>query len=105
MTPRLTTCLDCGRLTKTSPCPSCRTYQRQSWRRTSRAVTAAARTCLVCGSTLRLTAHHLEPRRKGGKVLITLCGLCHNRYHGDKRAGRDTELVRAVESAPTSFVD
>jgi 5-methylcytosine-specific restriction endonuclease McrA len=70
-----------------------------------KAVTSSAGACVVCGSTSRLTAHHLEPRREGGKVLITLCGLCHNRYHGDKRAGRDTELVRAVEGAPTRFVD
>src|SRR5436853_5612595 len=113
--PRLVACLRCGRANRYSTCRACKrrdAYQQQAWRKLAGEVKRRDGVCLVCGSTERLTAHHLEPRREGGadsaRNCVSLCGWCHSRYEGDKRAGRDTAMVRTVERlgfwlAPTSI--
>jgi hypothetical protein len=39
--------------------------------------------CFICHTKEHLTAHHIKPRRIGGKTndrnLITLCEVCHNK--------------------------
>lgn len=79
-------CLGCGTPTRGSRCPACARrspYQQPSWRRLSRRVTAAAGACAYCGTTARLTAHHVIPRTEGGpdtpENLLVLCVSCHNR--------------------------
>lgn len=45
--------------------------------------------CKFCGSTYRLTVHHIRPVRMGGNHepynLVTLCPTCHNIIHQDIR--------------------
>ena len=104
-------CLDCGCLIERpirGRCLSCRKeqnsndfYQTKKWRRQRRKV--KAKTCDICPSTERLTAHHSKPRSEGGSdapenLKVTLCGKDHSQYEADKRAGKDTELVRLVDA-------
>lgn len=76
-------CLDCGRLTHGSRCPSCRNaspYPTAEWRRVARNVTARDGSCRLCGGTNRLSAHHVIPRAENGsdtpENLVTLCVGC-----------------------------
>jgi hypothetical protein len=62
-------CLECGRITTGSRCPSCRRaspYQQPAWRRLSDFVVARDGSCRECGSTRYLAAHHVIPRTEGG---------------------------------------
>jgi 5-methylcytosine-specific restriction endonuclease McrA len=77
-------CLDCGRITTGSRCPSCRRarpYQQPAWRRLFDFVVARDGSCRECGSTRYLAAHHVFLRRQGGADhpanLIALCASCH----------------------------
>ncbi len=92
-------------------CPECRRkqdgesfYQSPEWK----ALVAKAKRllrpleCWVCGSDWRLTLHHFTGRREGGADELNntgwLCGTCHSRYEGDRRASRVTDLTRAVDA-------
>jgi hypothetical protein len=100
--PRAVLCIDCGLPAERSPCPTCkaaRPYQTPRWRQFAKA--HKSRCCIRCGSTRRLSLHHRDGRHPDGITkgrFVTLCVDCHNGYEGDRRAGRDTELTRAVES-------
>jgi 5-methylcytosine-specific restriction endonuclease McrA len=86
-------CLDCGRITTGSRCPSCRRqspYQQPEWRRLSDFVVARDGSCRECGSRRYLAAHHVIPRKEGGadhpSNLIALCASCHARLEAPQRA-------------------
>lgn len=57
--------------------------------------------CLLCSSTSRLTANHINPRGSGGldvlENLMTMCGACHSTYEADVRYDRSTDLRRRVD--------
>jgi 5-methylcytosine-specific restriction endonuclease McrA len=110
--PHALVCLDCGDVT-TEPrkgcCPDCARardradpYQSPEWRAKAKALKKRLRECAICGGTERLTAHHKQARKAGGPDeeanLMLLCGSCHSQYEADKRAGKDTELRRLVDS-------
>lgn len=62
------------------------------------AIADAGGRCAWCGSTDRLTFHHLESKVAGGSDTYTLiiCGQDHSQYEADERHGRDTALRRFV---------
>jgi len=107
-----TLCLDCRTITPTGPrCPACARrrnqardkaspYKTRRWRQVSGRIRRQAGNCTVCGSTHRLTVHHLEGRRAdiGQGPFEVLCANCHSQYEADKRAGRATDLTRVVDS-------
>ena len=83
-------CLDCGRLSQRSRCPSCTTARQRSdpyttpaWRALSFAVVRRDGACVKCGSRFLLGAHHIVARAEGGpdtpENLETLCVRCHGR--------------------------
>ena len=85
-------CLDCGRITTGSRCPSCRRaslYQQPAWRQLADFVVARDGSCRECGSTHYLAAHHVVPRNEGGADhpanLIALCASCHAGLEADQR--------------------
>ena len=85
-------CLDCGRITTGSRCPSCRRaspYQKHSWRQLSMLVVNRDGVCVRCGSTYYLNAHHVIPRSQGGpddvSNLVSLCASCHARLEAEQR--------------------
>ena len=45
--------------------------------------------CVQCGSTHYLSAHHVDPRRDGGRDslenLVALCARCHGRLEAEQR--------------------
>jgi len=118
--PRQRLCIGCRKRTDAAKvvrgrCPQCRRqqaaasfYQSPEWK----ALKAKARQllrpleCTLCRSTWRLTLHHLKGRLDGGTDelanLCWLCGDCHSKYEGDKRAGRITDLTRAVDALAAS---
>jgi len=86
-------CLDCGRITTGTRCPVCRRhspYQQPAWRQLSRFVVQRDGSCLECGSTRYLAAHHVIARNEGGadhpSNLIALCASCHARVEAADRA-------------------
>ncbi len=88
-------CLGCGQLAAGSRCRTCNAaspYQQPAWRRVSRAVAARDGSCRLCGSTHRLSAHHITARDEGGadmpNNLVALCVACHARLEARKRASR-----------------
>ena len=106
-------CIVCGHLHPTSPCPVCKQkrdkrrnqaspYQTPTWKRLAAQARWQQRSCAVCDSTHRLTAHHREARKEGGpddlSNLLVLCGSCHSQYEADKRNGRDTPHRRLIEA-------
>lgn len=109
-------CLDCRKLRPEAAmvrgrCPECRReqdrgsfYQSPEWDQLRKLALRLLkpRECTVCGSTWRLTLHHLVPREMDGadklENLCWLCGNCHSGYEGDKRAGRTTDLTRVVDA-------
>lgn len=107
-----TLCLDCRTVTPTGPrCPACARsrnqardarspYKTRRWRQTSAAIRRQAEHCTVCGSTRRLTVHHLQGRDDadiGRGPFEVLCASCHSSYESDKRAGRITDLTRLID--------
>lgn len=76
-------------------------YQSPEWRRTRRAELEETTRCAWCGSTHRLTLHHLDPKVEGGSDQHTLwlCGPDHSSYEADERYDRDTPLRRFVHAA------
>lgn len=107
-----TICLDCRTITPTGPrCPACARkrnrnrdqaspYKTRRWRQVSGRIRQQAGNCTVCGSTHRLTVHHLQGRKAdiGVGPFEVLCANCHSQYEADKRAGRTTDLTRVVDS-------
>lgn len=106
-------CLECGRLSKRSRCPqherertaarnAVDPYQHRGWRRLSRACVRRDGACLICGSTVRMTANHIEPRALGGPDhldnLMTMCGSCHSTYESAVRWDKRTELRDRVDT-------
>lgn len=120
--PRATLCLDCGRAywpPKKGRCPDCQKakdsadyYQSAKWRRIAREAKArAGYSCVICGSRVRLIAHHGKPRKEGGPDtqdnIFLLCGAgairqpwesCHSQYEADRRSGKNTQLRQLVEA-------
>lgn len=85
-------CLDCGRLATGTRCRLCTNqspYYQPAWRRLSQQVTSRDGACVRCGSTHRLSAHHVIPRRDGGPDepdnLVSLCVSCHARLEAASR--------------------
>lgn len=108
-----TFCLDCRTITPTGPrCPACARkrnqtrdeaspYKTRRWRQVSTAVRRQAGHCTVCGSTRRLTVHHLQGRDDadiGRGPFEVLCASCHSSYEADKRNGHVTDLTRVIDS-------
>ena len=62
------------------------------------------RSCRWCGRGSMLQAHHIKYRSEGGghelSNLITLCMICHERAHSDKRRYQHVliETVRLTEA-------
>lgn len=58
--------------------------------------------CAYCGhrNGLKLTHHHLEPKRKGGEAsyenLITLCQPCHNKTEKGTITARDLRRMKRL---------
>lgn len=111
--PLAVACIDCGQPTLRSPCPTCTSsrnraspYQRPEWRRLARNATRG-RTCDVCGSGDRVTAHHMNPRTDGGpdalENLLPLCGSCHSQYEADVRHDRDTPHRRLIDQIASAL--
>jgi hypothetical protein len=83
-------CLDCGRPARATRCRECAArlradspYQTREWRRFARA--RKGRACERCGSTYRLTLHHVDGRQPEGITagrFATLCIHCHSELHG-----------------------
>ncbi len=105
-------CLDCGALSRRSRCPEHEAqrratrrasdpYQQRGWRQLSRVCVKRDGCCLVCGSTERLTANHIQPRRLGGSDhldnLMTMCGSCHSSYEAAVRWSKRTQLRERVD--------
>jgi 5-methylcytosine-specific restriction endonuclease McrA len=106
-------CCRCRKPRASSPCASCKReagrlrrqtdwYQSVAWRALVKQARKLYARCAICGEKHRLTFHHVEPRESGGpdtvENLAPLCGSHHSQYEAHKRAGRDSELVRQVES-------
>lgn len=103
----------CFRLTAMSRCAPCRSsrdrvrnrtsyYQTPQWRSIAHACVERDGCCLVCWSTLRLTANHIIGRADRGpdsvENTMTLCGDCHSTFEADARYGRQTDLRRRVDA-------
>lgn len=121
--PFAVTCIDCRKPMPKSPCASCQRirdakrnadsyYQSPEWRALKRkAERAWGRQCFLCGSTNRITWHHLRPRAEGGPDIVDnlrpLCGRCHTTYEADAKAGRvslTTQLVGALGETKATAV-
>jgi 5-methylcytosine-specific restriction protein A len=67
-------------------------YQSPEWKAIRLRVIARDGACRLCGSTARLTVHHLTPAADDGAAaldmdnLVTLCAPCHGRIDGPKAA-------------------
>lgn len=103
----------CFRLTAAARCIPCRSrrdrarnrvsyYQTPEWRAIARACVQRDGACLICSSTLRLTANHIIGRAAGGPDTVentmTMCGDCHSTFEADARHGRQTDLRQRVDS-------
>jgi hypothetical protein len=92
------TCPRCGRLQPPGiRCPTCPgprsgssrpQLDRVAWQKTRRAVRLRdGNRCATCGTTQRLSVHHITPHRLGGTDatdnLVTLCSRCH--AHADSQ--------------------
>ena len=104
-------CLDCRALTPQGPrCPACARrrnqardarspYRNPAWQRLRAHIARQAGACSVCGSTHRLTVHHLHGRKPDitqGPFEV-LCASCHSRYEAEKRAGHATGLTDTID--------
>ena len=108
-------CLGCGALIDLGTGSRCRRcerkrnrakaarspYQTAEWRRLARQVKLRDGGCGVCGSTVRLAAHHLIPLSRGGANdpanVVALCQSHHTAYTNAVRDGKDTPLRRLLE--------
>jgi 5-methylcytosine-specific restriction endonuclease McrA len=75
---------------------------KAAWQRTRKAVRRRdGEACRNCGSTARLSVHHLLPAALGGSDdmsnLITLCGVCHPQF---EQAARTLTLPVDTPPAP-----
>lgn len=54
--------------------------------------------CVACGNKENLHQHHLVPKSHGGSNdetnLITLCGECHAKIHGNRSKWNSSELTK-----------
>ena len=57
-------------------------FDSKHWKTLRARVIARDQCCFICKTTYRLTAHHIKPRRHGGRTniknLIALCHKCHD---------------------------
>lgn len=57
-------------------------FDSKHWKAIRAQVIKRDKSCFICQSISYLTAHHIKPRRHGGKTtvrnLITLCQNCHD---------------------------
>ena len=108
-------CLGCGALIELgagSRCAACERqrdrvkmatspYQSKESKRLARRVKARDGGCRVCGSTVRLAAHHLVPLSHGGTNdpanVGALCQSHHSEYTNAVRDRKDTPLRRLLE--------
>lgn len=109
-------CLDCRALTPQGPrCPACARrrnqardarspYRNPAWQRLRAHIARQAGACSVCGSTHRLTVHHLHGRKPDitqGPFEV-LCASCHSRYEAEKRAGQRSGLTDTIDRLATT---
>jgi hypothetical protein len=56
--------------------------------------------CVACAKAENLHQHHLVPKSLGGsddeRNLITLCGECHAKIHGNRSKWNTSELTKAA---------
>ncbi len=52
-------------------------------------------TCVECGSKENIVMHHVIPESRGGKFMIPVCQLCHDKVHGLKE--RNISLVQLTK--------
>ena len=77
-----------------------RVYQSPAWKAVRLRVIQRDGACRLCGSTTRLTVHHLTPAADDDAAaldmdnLVTLCAACHGRIDGPK-AARHRAAARA----------
>lgn len=59
--------------------------------------------CVACANTENLHQHHLIPKSRGGSNdetnLITLCGECHAKIHGNRSKWNTSELTKSALKA------
>lgn len=69
-----------------------RVYQSPEWKAVRLRVIQRDGSCRLCGSTARLTVHHITPAADDDMAaldpdnLVTLCSTCHGRIDGPKAA-------------------
>ena len=60
--------------------------------------------CLLCERTVvKVTAHHLKPKSRGGKATIGICQDCHGMIHAlfpNKQLERELATVEELTSHP-----
>ena len=68
-------------------------YDSPAWKATrARVIARDGGACRLCGSTVRLTVHHIVPAADDDAAaldmdnLVTLCAACHGRIDGPKAA-------------------
>jgi 5-methylcytosine-specific restriction endonuclease McrA len=67
--------------------PSTRFSSSNKWKRLKRSLFSISNKCEYCGSTEKLTVHHIKPRSSNPELsfepsnLVILCEKCHNHIH------------------------
>ena len=113
-------CIDCGKPTNNTlqRCDTCKPkhgqrhrdrtayYFTTEWKHLRTAcLTRDYNQCVICTGLDRLTAHHVTPRKQGGKDtldnLITLCYRCHGAIESGKpeHITRMNEAIKARQDA------
>lgn len=54
------------------------------------------KSCFECGSTKKLTNHHVIPRSLGGKRTLPLCSSCHAKIHDKAKISHASLTKRAL---------
>lgn len=69
-------------------------YSNAEWKKAARIVKKRDKVCRLCGSTLKLEIHHIEPFSQAPLLmffvgnLILLCNVCHKKMLGKERRWR-----------------